>query len=211
MKSFITLVFLIISASSLSGQSDKEATELLDRFSSKAMNAAAIYMEFDLVSIDIKENSRDTINGSLLLSKDKYKLDLGNNIVWSDGVTSWSYLIAEKEVTINKIDKKDNSFQTKPSELFTMYRKGYKNRLVEERQDSYIIDLYPEDLNNELQRVRLTLSKSTFFLRNVEYRRKDGVSVNLVLNVFDLSRKPDPDGYIFKPEKYKGVEIIDMR
>ena len=211
MKSFLAIVFLIISSSSLSGQSDKEATELLDRFSSKAMNAAAIYMEFDLISADIKENSRDTINGSLLLSKDKYKLDLGNNIVWSDGGTSWSYLIAEKEVTINKIDKKDNSFQTKPSELFTMYRKGYKNRLVEERQDSYIIDLYPEDLNNELQRVRLTLARSTLFLRNVEYRRKDGVSVNLALNVFDLSRKPDPDGYVFKPEKYKGVEIIDMR
>jgi outer membrane lipoprotein-sorting protein len=211
MRSITTLFFLLLTVVSLSGQSDKEAMALLDRFSSKAMNAPAIFMDFDIVSVDIKENSRDTISGNLLLSRDKYKLDLGNNIVWSDGETSWSYLIAEKEVTINNIDKKDNSFQSRPSELFTMYRKGYKNRLVEERPDSYIIDLYPEDLKSELQRVRLTLARQNLFLRNVEYRRKDGVTVNLVLKDFSLSQKPDPDGYVFRSEKFKGVEVIDMR
>ena len=62
---------------------------------------------------------------------------------------SWSYLIAEKEVTINKADKKDNSFQNRPSAIFSMYKEGYKCRLIEDKPDLAIIDLYPEDIKSE--------------------------------------------------------------
>jgi outer membrane lipoprotein-sorting protein len=195
----------------LNGQSDKEALSILDRFSGRALGAQALFMKFDLVTSDLKDNSRDTISGTLLMSRDRYRLDLGNNIVISDGATSWSYLVAEKEVTVNKADKTDKSFQNKPSEVFTMYKKGYRNRLVEERTDSYIIDLYPEDLKSDLQRVRLSIRKSNLSLLTAEYRQKDGVSATLYLREYDTGAKPDPDSYTFRQEKYKGVEIIDMR
>ena len=116
-------------------------------------------MKFQLVSIDQIENSNDTLTGSVILSKDKYKLDLPDNIIWFNGETSWSYLPAEKEVTITKADKKDNSFQNRPSPIFSMYKNGYKCRLIEEKSDSYLIDLYPEDIKNDLIRVRLTIER----------------------------------------------------
>jgi len=212
MKRYISgLSVLLLQTIILFGQSDPEAVKILDKFSSKALGAPALLMKFNLINSDLKANQKDTTKGSILISRDKYRLDLENNIVWSDGVTSWSYLIAEKEVTINKVDKKDKSFQSRPSEVFTMYKKGYRNRLVEERPETYIIDLYPEDLNSELQRVRLSIGKTLLNLKTAEYKRKDGVVLTLVLTQYDLNQKPDPDAYIFKAEKYKGVEIIDMR
>ena len=212
MKRYISgISIILLQTIVLFGQSDPEAVKILDRFSSKALGAPALFMKFKLVNADLKENKKDTTGGSVLISKDKYRLDLDNNIVWSDGVTSWSYLIAEKEVTINKVDRKDNSLQNKPSEVLTMYKKGYKNRLVEERPETYIIDLYPEDINSELQRVRLSIGKSQLNLKTAEYKRKDGVVITLLLTEYNLNQKPDPDGYVFKSEKYKGVEIIDMR
>jgi len=212
MKRIISLIsFLLLQTIILFGQSDPEAVKILDRFSSKALGAPALFMKFRLINADLKENKKDTTSGSILLSRDKYRLDLENNIVWSDGVTSWSYLLAEKEVTINKVDRKDKSFQSRPSEVFTMYKKGYRNRLVEERPETYIIDLYPEDLNSELQRVRLSIGKTLLNLKTAEYKRKDGVVITLVLTEYNPNQKPDPDGYTFKPEKYKGVEVIDMR
>jgi hypothetical protein len=212
MKRIISAIsFLLLQTIILSGQNDPAAIKILDRFSSKALGAPALLMKFNLINADLKENKRDTTEGSVLISRDKYRLDLENNIVWSDGVTSWSYLLAEKEVTINKIDKKDKSLQNRPTEVFTMYKKGYRNRLVEERPDTYIIDLYPEDINSDLQRVRLSIGKTLLNLKTAEYKRKDGVVVTLLLTEYNLNHKPDPDGYIFKPEKYKGVEIIDMR
>ena len=147
----------------------------------------------------------------LSLSKDKYRLDLGDNIVWFNGETSWSYLPAEKEVTITKPDKKDNSFQNRPSEIFSMYKSGYKSRLIEEKSDSYIIDLYPEDIKSDLIRVRLSIKQSDLSLRSLEYKRRDGIIITLKIYDYNLKQKPESDTFIFQPAKYKGVEINDMR
>ena len=144
----------------ISAQEDPESVSILDRFSENALHAPSVMMKFNLVTTNQTDNSSDTLSGSVIISKDKYKLELPDNIIWFNGETSWSYLPDEKEVTITKADKKDNSFQSRPSLIFTTYKKGYKTRLIEEKANSYIIDLYPEDIKGELLRIRLTIGKS---------------------------------------------------
>ncbi|MFA5820020.1 MAG: LolA-like putative outer membrane lipoprotein chaperone [Bacteroidales bacterium] len=204
-----SIAFLITVAAF--GQSDQEAIKILDKFSSVATGAPSVSMKFHMVTTDQTENTNDTLTGSIILSKDKYKLDLTDNIIWFNGETSWSYLPAEKEVTITKADKKDNSFQNRPSAIFSMYKNGYKSRLIEERSDSYIIDLYPEDIKSDLLRVRLSIGKSQLNLRSLEYKKRDGIVVTLHVQEYNLKLKPDSDAFIFQPEKFKGVEVIDMR
>ena len=193
------------------GQNDPAAINILDKFSDNALKAPSISMNFKLINSNQQENTIDTLKGSVILNKDKYKLDLPDNIVWFNGETSWSYLPAEKEVTITKANKKDNSFQSRPSLIFSMYKKGYKSHLIEEKTDSYIIDLYPEDIKSELLRVRLTLGKTLLDLITLEYKRKDGVVMTLNVTEYDLKVKPEPGMFVFQPEKFKGVEVIDMR
>lgn len=212
MKTRIILLSSILMLSfSASGQTDPAAVKVLDKFSSNALAAPSVSMKFRLVTDDLAENTRDSLNGSVIISKDRYKLDLDNNIIWFNGDISWSYLVAEKEVTITKPDKKDNSFQNKPSGIFTMYRKGYKTRLIDEKIDSWVIDLYPEDIKSELIRVRLTIGKTFTDLRRLEYKRDDGVVLTIFVSEYDLKFRPNQDTFIFNPEKYKGVEVIDMR
>jgi outer membrane lipoprotein carrier protein len=207
----VLLLSVFLHALNVSGQSDPAAVKILDKFSSNALGAPSVSMKFRLVTNDLAENTNDTLKGSVIISKDKYKLDLTDNLVWFNGDISWSYLIAEKEVTITKPDRKDNSFQSKPSGIFTMYKKGYKTRLIEERPDSWIIDLYPEDIRSELVRVRLTIGKSLTDLRSLGYKRNDGVEITVIVGEYNLRFKPDQETFIFKPENYKGVEIVDMR
>ena len=83
-------------------------------------------MKFNLVTVDQIENTADTLNGSVILSGDKYRLELPENIIFFNGESSWSYLPAEKEVTITKADKKDDSFQSRPSSIFSMYKRVTK-------------------------------------------------------------------------------------
>jgi hypothetical protein len=92
-----------------------------------------------------------------------------------------------------------------------MYKKDYKSRLIEDRSDSYLIDLYPEDLKSDLMRVRLSIGKSLLNLISLEYKRKDGVVSTLQVLEYDLKTKPDAATFIFQSEKFKGVEVIDMR
>lgn len=212
MKKLISLWFILFILSAyLSGQTDPKAVKILDKFSASASSAPSVSMKFLLVTIDQVENSSDTLAGSVILSKDNYRLDLPDNIIWFNGETSWSYLPAEQEVTIIKSDKKDNSFQSRPSLIFTMYKKGYKNRLIEEKSDSWIIDLYPEDIKNELIRVRLTIANPSLQLKTFEYKRRDGVTVTLIVKDYNLRQVPEQGTFIFPAEKYKDADVIDMR
>jgi outer membrane lipoprotein carrier protein len=209
--SIINLSVVLLLTLNASGQNDQQAIKILDKFSASAFGAPSVSMKFLLVTTDQMENTNDTLTGSIILSKDKYKLDLTDNIIWFNGETLWSYLPAEKEVTITKADKNDNSFQNRPSAIFTMYKRGYKCRLIEERSDSYIIDLYPEDIKSDILRVRLSIGKSLMNLKSLEYKKRDGIVVALHVQEYNLKLKPESDAFIFRSEKFKGVEINDMR
>lgn len=207
--SFLPIILLV--CLKITAQTDNDAVKILDSFSAKAKAAPSISMKFDLVTVNQVEKTSDTLSGSVILSGDKYRLELPDNIVFFSGESSWSYLPAEKEVTVTKPDKKDNSFQNRPSAVFSMYKSGYKNRLIEEKQNTWIIDLYPEDLKTELMRIRLTIGKQQLNLVSLEYRKKDGITSTLYVKEYNLTKKPAPDTFTFQKDKYPGVDVIDMR
>ncbi|MCX6334385.1 MAG: outer membrane lipoprotein carrier protein LolA [Bacteroidia bacterium] len=212
MRKIYSLLFLfMLLAINAAGQNDPRATGILDKFSSKASSAPSVSMKFLFISNDQIKNSIDTVSGSVILSKNSYRLDLPDNIIWFNGVTSWSYLPAEQEVTITEPDNKDNSFQNRPSMIFTMYKDGYKCRLMEEKPDAYLIDLYPTDIKNELIRVRLVIAKPSLELKTFEYKMRDGVTYTLSVTEYSLARTPEAGYFEYPASKYKGAEVIDMR
>jgi outer membrane lipoprotein-sorting protein len=206
-----SLLFLFFLISNISGQQDPDALKILDQFSETAQKAPSVSMKFSLITNNQMEKTTDTLPGNIILSKDKYRLELPDNTIWFNGTTSWSYLPAEKEVTITRPDKKDNSFQSRPSAIFSIYKNGYKTRLIKETAKSYLIDLYPEDIKSDLIRIRLTIGKPLTNLIRLEYKKKDGVIITLLVKDYNLQNKPAQDEFIFQPSKFKDVEINDIR
>ena len=206
----VIILFLFVTIY-VSGQNDPQAIKILDKFSANALGAPSVSMKFKLVTLDQAENSYDSLDGSIILNKDNYRIELPDNIIWFNGETSWSYLPVEKEVTITNADKNDNSFQNHPSQIFSMYKSGYKCRLIDEESESYIIDLYPEDIKSDILRVRLTIGKSNTNLQSLEYKKRDGIVITLIIQEYDLKIKPGPETFVFQRSKFKGVDIIDMR
>jgi outer membrane lipoprotein carrier protein len=211
MRVLIICFSILLIAVAAYPQNDPEAVKILDIFSARALAAPSVSMAFSLETVDQVEGSSNTVEGSIILNKDRYKLSMPDNIIWFNGETSWSYLPAEKEVTIVKPDKLEDSFLTRPSSIFTIYKKGYKTRLLEENGGSYIIDLYPEALDSDHVRIRLSIAKKSLDLQGVEYKYKNGITVFLTVKGYDLTKKPDNSDFIFQAGKYKGVEVIDMR
>jgi len=211
MKKLLYIFIVLIISINAAGQNDPAAVSILDKFSSAATAAPSIYMKFIMITDDQLEQIKDTLSGSVILSKDNYRLDLPDNIIWYNGETNWSYLPAEKEVTITKPDRNDDSFEARPSSLCTMDKKGYKCRLVEERKDSYILDLYPDEIKSELVRVRLILKKSSLDPVSFEYKRRDGLTMTLVVKEYSLKQNAEPGMFRFATGNYKDVEVIDMR
>ena len=211
MRSILTGFFLTFTSLAAILQNDDEAIKILDKFSALALGAPSVYMKFTMEAVDQVEGTNNSSSGSIIFSRDRYRLEMPDNIIWFNGETSWSYLPAEKEVTLAKPDKKDNSFMTRPSAIFSVYKKGYKVRLLEEKSSSYLIDLYPEDINSDHIRIRLSIGKPLLDLKSIEYKYKNGVTAILTVKEYDLKQQPDNSEFTFSPDKYKGVEIIDMR
>ncbi len=209
-KIYIFLTVICISTI-LCGQSDEDAINILDRFSSTATSAPSVSIDFNLVYEDILEDYNDTISGSVVLHEDKYKLELPDNIIWYDGTTSWSYLPEEYEVTITEPGQTDDIFTSRPSMIFSSYKEGYKCRLVEATDNFYVIDLYPEDPASDLIRLRLSLGKQVYNLISFEYKRKDGFTATLIAKKYDLSFITGNEFFTFSNSHYKNIDIIDMR
>ena len=209
-KSFLFFWATVLSCG-LFGQSDSEAIRILDKFSASAKAAPSVSIDFDLIYSDLLEGYSDTVSGTIVLDKDKYKLTLPDNIIWYDGTTSWSYLPDLYEVTVTEPGQTDDIFTGKPSMIFSAYKEGYKCRLVEETNNSYIIDLYPEDPKSDLIRLRLKLDKKDHKLLVFEYKRKDGFTATLLANRYDLSFIAGNGYFTFNKSDYQDLDIIDMR
>jgi len=208
MKKHASILILSFLALALAAQKDPEAIRILSEFSKKAASAPSVSIDF---TSDSRDGTVNTMDGSVIIAGDKYKLSMPDNSVWADGKNAWSYLPDVNEVTITATDPDDDSFMSRPSMLFNLYQEGYKVRLLEQTPKEWIIDLYPEDLTLNLVRIRLKIAKTTYNLRSAEYVTKDGITVTLNAGRYDLTFRPAADYFTFNPADYKGVDVIDMR
>jgi len=208
-NSLIFLLFLLTLMTS--AQKDPEAVKVLAEFSRLATSAPSVTIEFTVDAIDTKEDDITTVSGSAVISGDSYRVTLEDNILWTDGKVVWNYMPDVNEVTITEPDPGDESFMASPSLLFSMHEKGYKVRMLEQNTNEWVIDLYPEDLNVNLVRIRVKIGKRLYDLMSAEYRTKDGMTITIMAEKYSLTFRPPAGYFIFNPADYKGVDVIDMR
>lgn len=211
MKQTGSVILLTILSVTVAAQKDPEAVRVLTEFSKKATAAPSIKIDFDITAYDAQEDEETEMSGTAVIKGDSYRLTLPDNIIWNDGKAVWNYSPEVKEVAVTAPDPSDESFIARPSLLFSMHEKGYKVRLLEQNASEWIIDLYPEDINTGLVRIRVAVGKSLYDLRSAEYRTKDGMTVTLTARKYDLSFRPPAGYFTFNAGDYKGVEVIDMR
>lgn len=211
MKQTGSVILLALLSVTVSAQKDPEAVRVLTEFSKKATSAPSVKIDFDITAYDAQEDEETEMSGTVVIKGDSYRLTLPDNLIWNDGKAVWNYTPEVKEVAITEPDPSDESFIARPSLLFSMHEKGYKVRLLEQNASEWIIDLYPEDINIGLVRIRVAIGKSLYDLRSAGYRTKDGMTVTLTAKKYDLSFRPPAGYFTFNAADYKGVEVIDMR
>ncbi|MEZ5010525.1 MAG: outer membrane lipoprotein carrier protein LolA [Bacteroidales bacterium] len=209
-KVLLSSILLFSFLAVIYAQKDPVAGKLLDQFSEKALSAPSVTMAFELTFTDAVEQTEETITGTAIIRKGSYKLLLPENSIWYNGEAIWTYSPEVNEVTITVPDPGDDTFVSDPESLFTMYREGYKYKLVEEKGNGNLVDLYPEDLNAEFSRIRLLISKSGD-LSEAEYKRKDGITIFVKVKSYDLKKEYPASFFLFNPGDFPDVEIIDMR
>lgn len=216
MRSIYLFSVLMLVAGSLFAQQDAKAKEILDKLSQTSRSYKTIQIEFSFTLENKSGSVTETNEGSVTLKGKSYKLHMPamGMEVYSDGITTWSYLTESNEVNITENDA-DSDAALNPANLFTIYEKGFKYTYIGEEsiggKTSQVIDLFPTDKAKEVTKVRLYIDKIKNQILKAKTFNKDG-------NVYTLSMKNMktdqvlPDGYFkFDTAKYPKVEINDMR
>lgn len=213
MKRITTIALLLLTTLSVVAQGDKKAKDILNGVSSKYRSYKSMKADFSYTLENPTAKIKETQVGTLLLSGAKYRLGISGQEVISDGKTIWTYMKEAKEVQINEVDPTDDGI--KPSEIFTMYEKGFIYKFVDEKSVAgkvqQNLELTPTDKTKNFFKIKLTIDKSSKQIVKSVIFEKTGNRYTYAIKSFTPNFAVNASTFTFDAKKYPGVEVVDLR
>ena len=210
---FFTFLLLFSNFQTFS-QEDKKAKSILDKLSAKTRSYSTIRTEFSysLVNKDRKINT--TQSWKLILKGDKYRLEMGDQLVISDGKTMWKVLKADKEVEVSKPGSGDDALN--PKNIFTMYEKGFRHKYIKEEKLGtklvHTIDLFPiNPKEKDYNSIRLFIDKNSLQVVKSEIKGKNGNLYTYDIKKFATNEHVEDAVFTYRTSEFPGFELNDLR
>src|SRR6056300_1012271 len=192
----LTVFTLLISLVSLPliGQ-DATANRILNNVSRTYQTYKSIKAGFTIDIKNTQNNSTIKQVGTLYLKGKKFRINLTDQEIYCDGKTMWTYFKEENEVQITKYDP--NAQEINPSEIFTIYQKGFNYKYIGESIISgktvQKIEMTPTDKTKPYFKVKLNIEKASNKITNMSVFNKNGIRSNYAITYFK-SNPPISDG-----------------
>ncbi len=195
---------------------DAKANSILQELSKKTKAFKLIKAQFSVVIYGKDKKPTDNQKGSLVVKGGKYKLELKTQTVISDSTTMWTYLKDANEVQINNVDHNSDKGTISPTNIFTIYEKGFKSHFDKEETDKGItvevIDLYPKHPEKEkYHTLILVIDKNKNQIISVTALMKDGTMVTYTVDSLDTDSAIPAGFFSFNPKDYPGIDVEDLR
>ena len=201
-----------------SGDSDPAAIEILDELKSKYESFESLEMDFSII-IDLPEEDEDIIQkGTLAQSGDKFRLDMEDKSVISNGALLWFHLKNNNEVQINdaSILEEDSDDLFSPNNLMKLYQSDefifVLSQMYDEGGKSFIqIECKPIAKDNEFSKMRMTIDKKKKELVSVKAFSKDGARYTFKCEDLAYDKSFDASHFTFDPAGYPDIYVEDLR
>ena len=159
-----------------------------------------------------KTKKPETQKGALQLKGNKYKLDIKGQEIITDGKTSWTFLKENNEVQVNNVDANPKNDAVTPTNIFTIYEKGYKYKFDSETSTSQIINLYPINPDKKkFHTLKLVIDKAKKEITSFTVFMKDGTQFEYTINSFITNTVLPDELFIFDVKAHPGVEVVELR
>jgi outer membrane lipoprotein-sorting protein len=208
-----TLLFVItILITSLVYSQAKKAEEIIEEITNKTQAYNSVEFEFTFTYEDPGSGDDVSEKGVLLISGDKYILDIEGQKVICDGKTLWTYIEDAWEVQINSIEEDDESIT--PSKLLTTYNENYKARIDKEYKEDGVnynrIELKPEE-GKKWVKLDVEVNTDKMEIKMITIHDKNGGRITYAIDKTTPNVEVSDSDFVFKPEDYPDVEVVDMR
>lgn len=208
----IFLFTLSILISSLIFSQGNKAERIIKEVTEKTQAYKSVEIEFTFTYEDPSNGDDLSEQGNLIISGDKYILDIEGQKVICDGKTMWTYIEDAWEVQINAIEEDDESIT--PSKLLTMYNDDYKAKIEKEYKVDEVqyqrIELKPEE-GKKWVKLDVVINADKQEISEITIHDKNGGKISYKIDKLTPDIEISDEDFIFNPEDYPDVEIVDMR
>lgn len=192
--------------------SDPRAVFVLESTQKKVSKWQNVQVDFTSITI-IPDQPQQVQKGKLIQQGAKYRLEIPDRTIVNDGQSLWTYLPADKEVTIRD-NEADGEFNTPLDWLKIYEKKDYYFALTNQVKENGVlldqIEFKPRDRKAEYSKVRLSIDP-TNTPKKIEIFFKDGLRMILQLDKLNSNAVIDPAAFMFDAKKYPGVHVEDLR
>lgn len=207
MMGFLVAFFIGFSAQ---GQQDKQAKALLDKVTAKVKSYDNITIDFKYSLNNAKENINQDSKGTVVMKGNQYVLNFMGITKIFDGKKNYTIVPEDEEITISKVDEKDDSAIT-PAKMLTFFNSGYKFSMdivqnVAGKKIQYV-KLVPTNAKDQRKEILVGIDTKTNNLYNVIETAKKGTKTTLTVNSFKTNQTLPKNQFTFVASKYPNYYI----
>jgi outer membrane lipoprotein-sorting protein len=211
MKILLPIIALFF-AVSLFSQSDKKAEELLKSVIDKTASYENFKAELSYTMVNKEMDIDEKKTGFIFVSGNSYRIEMEGQVIISNAETVWTYLEDSEEVMISNVEDSDDNIS--PTKILTTYDKDYKASFDQNKKyknaDLKVINLKPNE-GKQFETMSLTVNEKNLSLENFSVFDKNGnVFTYYIINLTPNMDLPE-DTFVFNPDQYPDVDVIDMR
>ena len=208
-KKILLIATLLFFSISIQAQ-DKKAKELLDQVTAKVKSYNTIVIDFKYSLNNAKENINQDSKGNVTMKGNQYVLNFMGVTKVFDGKKTYTIVPEDEEITISKVNEKDDNAIT-PSKMLTFFNTGYKYNMdilqnVKGRKIQYI-KLVPTNSKDQRKEVLLGIDIQTKHIYNLIEVGKKGTKTTLTVNSFKTNQPLSKNQFTFAESKYPNYYI----
>lgn len=193
---------------------DPAAKQVLDAVSAKFKTFSTVQAGFTYKVENATGKTLSTKTGTIIMKGTKYKVNFGNQEIYSDGKTVWSLDKSAKEVTISNLEAASGTLT--PQKLFTnFYDKDFLYLLNGEKKVGaktlQEIEMTPTDKSKAFHKVYLQVDKAAKTIYSTKVLENGGNRYTYTVSNMKTNAAVKDDQFIFNKAKYPGVEEVDLR
>jgi len=212
MRLILSLTFFFV-FNAVNAQYDPKALEILDAMSKKYQSMSAFKADFSYSLESPGSGVNETYSGNIIIQKEKFRLTMGSQEIINDGNVVYTYMKDANEVNISDYEPEEGEIT--PTEIYTIYKKGFKYTLIEEIKDGtgiyQVVDLVPEDKTKQFFKIRITVNKADRNVRSWKIFEKNGNRYTYEIKNLQANFPVTDASFKFDKSKYKGVQVVDLR
>ncbi|MDW8333541.1 MAG: outer membrane lipoprotein carrier protein LolA [Bacteroidia bacterium] len=202
-----------VATGALNAQNDPRAEKILAAAKNKVNSlndlSAGFNKIFEMRDGNVKPT---TISGKLKMKKDKFRIDLKEQLLICDGKTMWTVLRNDREVTVSRYDPKDG---ISPASMFNFTQKNMKARY--DGVDNVFnvpadkVTMFPLHENHEFFKVELWVEQKTTIPRKMKVWNRSGSIITFDVTDLATNTNVNPAEFTFQESDCMGCEKIDNR